>query len=86
MSEIYQNIPTWDNGTWTSTDFKSREEFSNYIKDLFKEPGKYEFDKTSLKFNAEAVKFNKQNFYCDAPFKSRDFISYWEHEKQKCRK
>jgi len=86
MSEIYQNIPTWDNGTWTSTDFKSREEFSNYIKDLFKEPGKYEFDETSLKFNAEAVKFNKQNFYCDAPFKSRDFISYWEDEKRKCRK
>ena len=86
MSEIYQNIPTWDNGNWTSTDFKSREEFAIYLKDLFKEPGKYEFDKTSLEFNAEAVKFNKQNFYCDAPFKSRDFIKYWDDEKRKCKK
>ena len=23
MREIYQDIPTWDNGTWTSTDFNS---------------------------------------------------------------
>jgi len=86
MSEIYQNIPTWDNGTWTNTDFESREEFAIYIKNLFKEPGQYAFDKTSLEFNAEAVKFNEQNFYCEAPFKSRDFVNYWENEKRKCRK
>ena len=29
-TEIYQDIPTWDNGTWTSTDFDSREDFADY--------------------------------------------------------
>ena len=85
-SEIYQDIPTWDNGTWTSTSFESREEFAAYVRDLFKEPGQYNFDETSKLFNAEATKFNNQGFYCDSPFKSRDFINYWEGEKQKCRR
>ena len=31
MEEIYNNIPTWDNGKWTITDFESRELFSNFI-------------------------------------------------------
>ena len=85
-TEIYQDIPTWDNGTWTSTDFDSREDFTTYVRDLFKEPGQYAFDKVSEEFNAEATKFNTQGFYCAAPFKSRDFINYWEGEKKKCRK
>ena len=85
-TEIYQDIPTWDNGKWTSTDFDSREDFATYVRDLFKEPGQYDFDETSIEFNAEATKFNKQGFYCAAPFKSRDFINYWEGEKKKCRK
>ena len=85
-TEIYQDIPTWDNGTWTSTDFDSREDFAKYVRDLFKEPGQYAFDDVSYEFNAEATKFNKQGFYCAAPFKSRDFINYWEGEKKKCRK
>ena len=84
--EIYQDIPTWDNGTWTSTDFDSREDFAKYVRDLFKEPGQYAFDDVSYEFNAEATKFNEQGFYCAAPFKSRDFINYWEGEKKKCRK
>ena len=85
-TEIYQDIPTWDNGTWTSTDFDNREDFAKYVRDLFKEPGQYAFDDVSYEFNAEATKFNKQGFYCAAPFKSRDFINYWEGEKKKCRK
>jgi len=85
-TEIYQDVPTWDNGTWTSTDFDTREDFASYIKNLFKEPGQYAFDKVSEEFNTEAVKFNTQGFYCAAPFKSRDFINYWEGEKKKCRK
>ncbi len=85
-TEIYQDIPTWDNGKWTTTNFDTREDFATYIRDLFKEPGKYAFDDVSKQFNAEATKFNTQSFYCAAPFKSRDFINYWEGEKKKCRK
>lgn len=85
-TEIYQDIPTWDNGKWTSIDFDTREDFAAYVRDLFKEPGQYAFDEVSKEFNAEATKFNTQGFYCAAPFKSRDFINYWEGEKNKCRK
>ena len=86
MSEIYQDIPCWDNGTWTTVSFESREEFSGSIANIFSEPGKYEFDETSLLFNQEAVKFRDQNIYCVAPFRSRDFVSYWDDQKHKCRK
>ena len=85
-TEIYQDIPTWNNGTWETTDFESREEFATFVRDIFKEPGQYEFDETSKEFNKQATKFTETNVYCVAPFKSRDFIAYWEGEKKKCRK
>jgi len=84
--EIFENIPTYDNGTWTVTDFSSREEFSKFIRDIFKEPGKYKFDETSLLFNSESKKFRTNGYYCDSPFKSKDFINYWDDQKLKCRR
>jgi hypothetical protein len=87
MSEIYQDIPTYDNGKWTETSFESREDFSNFIRNLFKEPGKYNFNQTTNQvFISESIKFKKDGVYCTAPFKSRDFINYWDDQKQKCRK
>ena len=55
--EIFENIPTYDNGTWTVTDFSSREEFTKFVRDIFDEPGKYKFDETSLLFNSESNSF-----------------------------
>jgi len=86
MSEIYQDIPCYDNGTWTTVSFESREEFKNDIENLFKEPGQYYFDETSFMFNEQAILFGKNKIYCTAPFKSKDFIKYWDDEKTKCRK
>lgn len=87
MSEIYQDIPTYDNGEWTTTSFDSREEFAEFIKHVFKEPGKYNFNQTTNKlFISESTKFKKEGFYCAAPFKSKDFIAYWDDQKAKCRK
>ena len=86
MSEIYQDIPCWDNGTWTTVNFESREEFKNDIENLFKEPGQYYFDEASFMFNEQATLFGKNKIYCTAPFKSKDFIKYWDDEKTKCRK
>jgi hypothetical protein len=34
-----------------------REEFATFLRDIFKEPGKYNFDETSLLFNSESRKF-----------------------------
>jgi hypothetical protein len=82
MSRI---IPTYDKGLWTTTEFKSDVEFREYLESIFKEPGKYEFNKIALKFNEQAQIFNKEGFYCNAPFRSKDFIAYWEDQKDKCR-
>ena len=86
MEEIYNNIPTWDNGKWTVTDFESRELFSDFIFNLFKEPGKYKFDETSFLFNQQGELFRENKVYCTAPFKSKDFVNYWDDQKLKCRK
>jgi hypothetical protein len=87
MSEIYQDIPTYDNGNWTTTSFDSREDFGNFIRELFKEPGKYKFNETTnTVFISESLKFKKNGVYCTAPYKSRDFINYWDDQKIKCRK
>ena len=87
MSEIYQDIPTYDNGQWTTTNFESREDFSNFIFGVFKEPGKYGFnDTTNQIFISESNKFRSDGVYCTAPFKSKDFINYWDDQKAKCKK
>ena len=79
-----RKIPTYDNGKWTVTLF-DEEEFKQFLVELFSEPGKYNFDETSFKFNEQARIFNDQGFYCDKPFRSKDFIKYWNDEKDKCR-
>ena len=84
MSQIFEDIPTWDNGNWTTTSFDSREEFATYLRSIFKEPGQYEFDEVSTElFVSESDKFRKLGIYTTAPFKSKDFINYWDDQKAK---
>jgi MoaA/NifB/PqqE/SkfB family radical SAM enzyme len=69
MSEIYQDIPTYENEEWTTTSFESREDFSEFIKELFKKPGEYLFNELSNKiFIQQSEKFKKDGVYCTAPF------------------
>ena len=82
---MYKSVHTYDNGTWRTTEFETREDFKNFILPLFKEPGEYAFDETAFVFNKEARFFEKNGFYCDKPFRSKDFVTYWETEKNKCR-
>ncbi len=79
------SIPTYKDGKWQTTEFNDESEFAIFVLDLFKEPGQYEFDETAYVFNQEARRFNDQNYYCKSPFRSKDFIKYWEKEKNKCR-
>ena len=83
---MFIEVPTYNEGLWTTTTFYSREEFRDFLKSIFKEPGLYEFDEVSHIFNEEGRKFQKQGYYCSAPFKSKDFIAYWDDQKEKCRK
>ena len=80
-------IPTYDGSTkvWTEVKFGDKNEFVKYLTQLYKEPGLYNFDETALEFNAEARRFNRDGVYTIAPFRSKDFIEYWEDQKNKCR-
>ena len=83
---IYISVPTWENGKWVdNTNFETKEDFRLFVRSCFKEPGKYEFDETSFFFNEQARLYNQNRFYCAAPFKSKDFVAYWDFEKEKCR-
>ncbi len=82
----YIEVPTYKDGEWTITEFLTRDDFKNFLIPLFKEPGEYDFDETSLIFNAEGRKFQKDKYYCGAPYKSKDFNAYWNDQKEKCRK
>ena len=82
MSRI---IPTYKAGKWSTTTFETDDEFLQFLLPLFKEPGLYEFNKTAFLFNEEARKFNKQGYYCTSPFRSKDFVAYWDDQKTKCR-
>jgi hypothetical protein len=86
QQEFYTNIPVYDNGVWTDITFDSQIEFRDYLLTLFKVPGEYNFDDTSLKFNELATLFNTQGFYCVHPEGTKDFRTFWDTEKQKCRK
>ena len=84
-NNIFIEIPTYELGEWTVTTFYTREEFRDFVSGIFKEPGQYNFTESSLIFNTEARKFQKQGYYCVAPIKTKDFIHYWDDQKAKCR-
>jgi len=78
-------IPTYENNKWTTTEFTSDNEFRDFLEGIFKEPGKYEFDAVAWSFNDQAKQFTKEGYYCNKPFRSKDFTTYWEDQKNKCR-
>ena len=82
---MYKTVPTYQNNEWSITEFEEKEDFVKYLTTLFKEPGQYNFDEVALLFNEQANIFNRQGFYCDKPFRSKDFSTYWEDQKKKCR-
>lgn len=82
---MYIEIPTWEAGIWSITSFQTMEDYRDFVLSLFKEPGKYGFDTTSYAFNEQANKFRQDGIYCPYPEGSRDFRTYWNDQKNKCR-
>jgi len=82
---MYQKIPWFDADLqeWKHKEFASREELTLFVQSLFKEPGQYGFDDTSFLFNEQARYFKQHGYYCNAPFKSRDYIHYWDEQKER---
>ena len=81
----YITVPTWENGLWSETIFDTLEDFRDFILPLFKEPGQYEFDETIYEFNSQGRHFRDYNVYCLAPDNTKDYRSYWDNHKNKCR-
>ena len=80
------SIPTWEKGVWVQdTTFDSMELFIAYLLDLFKEPGQYDFDETVEQWQEQALHYKDKGYYCSAPFRSRDFMKYWDDQKHKSR-
>lgn len=82
----YIVIPTWKDGVWTETSFKTRDDFRDFVLGLFKEPGKYEFDETVRLFNEQANIFRERGFYCEHNRGTEEFNEYWDTHKNRCRK
>ena len=81
---MYISIPTYKNNEWSYTDFETKSEFIDFVKSQFLPPGEIKIK--SKNWNLQAQHYNKYKFYCEAPYKSLDYINYWDKEKEKCRK
>lgn len=84
--KTYIKVPTNTNGVWSYTEFPTRDSFRVFVKSCFKEPGSCGFNELSRLFNEQSKIFSKKGLYCEAPEGSRDYITYWDTEKEKCRK
>ena len=81
------SIPTWEKGEWIEdTIFNTMDDFITYLLNLFKEPGEYVFDDSVEHWQEQALVYKKKGYYCTAPFRSRDFMRYWDNQKRKSRK
>ena len=80
------SVPIWENGSWSTIDFPQRQDFIDFLKPLFKEPGKYNFDETTYEWNVEAHKFQTKGYFCDYKEGSLDYRRYWDDQKLKCRR
>lgn len=83
-----KNIPTFDanKNEWSTTSFKTQKEFADFLlKDCFKEPGEYGFDKTTKKWNELAQIFDKEKAYTQLPEGSSDYWKFWDSEELKSR-
>ena len=84
----FMKIPTWKDGKWIErTIFQTREEFISFLLPLFKEPGQYAFDETSLIFNEQARLWRKNGkVYCASEEGTNAYNAYWDAERRKCRR
>lgn len=84
---MYISIPTYQSqeNKWSYTDFKTRDDFKDFVQSKFLPPGEVKLYNTNM-WNAEARRFDTQGYYCNAPFKSKDYMKYWGEEKEKCTK
>lgn len=84
---MYKSVPLYDVKLerWERKDFPTQSSYVDWLWSLWKEPGQYDFDDTVHLFNEQAKNFDKRGVFCQHPSNSKDFVTYWEDQKDKCR-
>jgi hypothetical protein len=84
---MYKSVPLYDVKLerWEKKDFPTQSSYVDWLWSLWKEPGQYDFDNTVHLFNEQAKIFDKRGIFCQHPSNSKDFVTYWEDQKDKCR-
>lgn len=84
---MFISIPTYTTETdkWSYTDFETRDSFVEFVRSKFIKPGDLKL-KNTKSFRQQAINHEKNGYYTDAVFRSKDYINYWNEEKEKCRK
>lgn len=84
---MYISIPTYSSkdNKWSSTNFETRNDFKDFVWSKFKPPGEIKLYSTNS-WRMEAIKFEKDGYYDASPLKSKDYLAYWNGEKEKCTK
>ncbi|MGL4567964.1 MAG: hypothetical protein ACRCU6_05485 [Fusobacteriaceae bacterium] len=88
MRVKHKRIPTYtyETDTWSQTTFSNQQDFGEFLLSIFKEPGEYQFDHSTLNWNIHAKNFKKQGYYTDLLEGSKERIEFFQNEKSKCRK
>lgn len=83
----FKKIPTYNAQTnvWSETTFPDQMAFAAYLQSIFKEPGEYEFDETTTKWNELGTLFTRKKYYTQLPKNTKDWRAFWDFEKRKCR-
>jgi hypothetical protein len=84
---MYKSVPLYDVKLerWERKDFPTQSSYVDWLWSLWKEPGQYDFDNTVHLFNKQAKNFDKRGVFCQHPSNSKDFVTYWEDQKDKCK-
>lgn len=84
---MYKSVPLYDVKLerWEKKDFPTQSSYVDWLWSLWKEPGQYDFDDTVHLFNEQAKIFDKKGVFCQYASNSKDFVTYWEDQKDKCR-
>lgn len=86
-SEIYEEIPAFIDGVWTTISYNSREEFVlDLEQNYFKEVGEYNLTEDAHKvLEVRKIKL-KTGEYCDESYNTAKYVEFWDFEKLKSRK
>lgn len=83
-----KNIPTYiaDTDSWTTTSFENQKEFGDFLfNTCFKEPGEYNLDEHTLKWNDAGNTFTNTGVYTNYARNTPEYNKFWDDEELKCR-